>query len=188
MATTDTLIPKLFLGEHRSDNPNCARKEMRQILDTSTGLLVKREVIVFPADNDGIVNPEIIDEFIVPTQYANTTGLTLVLVVVPELPIVAGVARFEFGAEFILTGGSSTKIITTDYWGTPNTGDLTVPSVSGEILVSTITLAKANFGGDAAAAGTTHGMMRVRVRRLNSHANDTLIGNALVLLAQLRET
>lgn len=188
MASGDTLIPKLFQGEFANTNPNIARKEMRHYLDTSTGTLVKREAIVFPDNVDGIVNPEIIDEFIMPSGYANTTGLTIYLSVVPEIPIIAGVARFELALEYILTGASSTKVINTDYWGTPGTADLTVIAVSGEVLISSVALVKANFGGDTAAAGTTLATCRLRLRRLNSHANDTLVGNAMVLTAQLRET
>ena len=186
MAIT-TIIPDLLTQWFLMDNPGTARLERRLLL-ASDNTLVKRNCAVFADNVDGVIDPEIIHEQIMPSQYPNTTGVTLTLAIGSE-NATAGNVVFGLSVENILDTGSSTKVYNSNsQWGTEATGTIAMPTVAYEVKMGTVALVKANFGGDAAAAGTTAQLIRVRVRRLTSNASDTYVGNCLVFGVSLAET
>lgn len=195
MASGDTLFTLNPRSMIDAVNPRAARTEQRVFLDSSLSPII-RTVIVFAEDSP--VNAELIMEFMIPASYANTTGFTVNFFLAPEKPRTTGNVRMELAIELLRSNTATnlydTSTVQTDpggLWGTAAAATIDVATATagvGGVKSGAVALVKANTGGGAAAAGSTFQMARVRLRRLNTDALDTLIGNLLLFGLQVNET
>jgi hypothetical protein len=194
MASGDTLRTTTLI-ESNHGNPKAARVEERNIPDANNNPIIRRRVAVFSKDSSNLlVNWELSDEFVMPSGYANTTGLTVDVIWLQEIngPLVGNVV-WEAAVESLLTA-TALNVMGADNFGTPTVAAAqAVPGTLGQIAVTSIAIPKANAGPQILAAGTTLQLVRVRVRRLTVISGalnplDTLATPALVLGIRVRET
>lgn len=164
-------------------NPGNGVREIT-LLD-SNNLPVRHDIVEFGVIGSlgaGNTNPEIIGEFMVPTTYGGATGLQIVFGwCAPELT--TGNVDWEVAFQRI-KASTALNLITSNNWGTPTASAVAVPAAAGQLVYTTLAVAKANVGGGTNNTGGTPvagEIVLYRLRRLNGNALDTAKGRVLVV-------
>lgn len=184
MAAGDLLIPDV-LALYR-DEPlqgQAAKRGFQQGFDyvNKNDLQRPGDVIFVKEGAGGMSNPEIIIQTNMHTAYSGGNGITLSFHVYGVVPLISGVARFGLSAER-LKPATAGDVYNQNRWGTEVAADVTIPTTSGRTVLATITLTAAEAGTIAVGDG-----YRLRLRRLNTHANDTADGDVGVNVAFLKQ-
>lgn len=194
MAAGDLLIAD-FLALYR-DEPlqgAGARRGAQQGFDyLNKNDLQRPGDVIFPKSGaGGMSNPEMVIQTIVHPNYNGGNGMTLTFLVVGLTPLASGVARFGLSAEVILANTTG-NVYNTNRWGPEVAADVTIDTDVGQAVSATITVAHgANSATLASITGlgapTAGSPIRFRLRRLNTHANDTANGDVAVVAAFLKQ-
>lgn len=115
--------------------------------------------------------------FIAPQGITNTLSAVLSLAGGAAL---AAATYWEVSLEAVTSGDSADLDSTTLYWGSVNTGNVTMSATQGIMVQLSITLTNA----DNITAGD---LCRLKVSRDANHASDTFSGDAHLLAVEIRE-
>ena len=194
MAAGDLLIPDvLALYTEEPTNGYGARRRKGNMFDyiQKTDLQRPNDVVFPQSGAGGMNNPEMIIQTNMHPNYNGGNGITMTFHVGGELPLASGVARFGLSVE-VIKPNTSGNVHNTNRWGPEATVDVTIDTDSGQLATATVTVAHgANSatlssitGAGAPAAGDP---IRLRLRRLNTHANDTADGDVFITSAFLKQ-